>query len=61
MLRAEDPAPPAPAPTPNPIATTIAIAVVTAACTTAATKLAEWGVEKLRAKFDTPKKTERKR
>lgn len=60
MMRSDDP-PPAPAPAPNPIATTIAIAIVTAACTTAATKLAEWGVEKLRARFDAPKKTERKR
>lgn len=49
MMRSDDPPPTAPAP--NPIATTIAVAVITVACTTVATKLAEWGVETLRARY----------
>jgi len=58
MMRADDPAP---TPRPDPVVRTVAIAALTAACVAGATKMAEWGVEKLRAKFDAPKKTERKR
>lgn len=47
MMRADDPPKPTP-PTAPTVRTTIAIAVATAALTTLATKLVEWGLEEIK-------------